>query len=113
MNEQEDLIWIFTSHETEAPVPAKRRGGLDNVIKKAAVATSEVAVSTLQNNVCRFLQSLDTILSASPKSVGELTVDEVEIHAQIDGKGNIGLAGLAQAEFSTQGGIKFVLRRKL
>jgi hypothetical protein len=60
----------------------------------------------------RFLRSLDSIISASPQEVGGLILDEVEIQAQIDGKGNVGLSGIASAEFATKGGLKFVLRKK-
>ena len=40
-------------------------------------------------------------------------LDEVEIHAQIDSKGNVGISGVAGAEVAVQGGIKLVLRKKL
>ena len=82
-------------------------------MKPDTAKVSEVAVSTLQENMRFFLSNLDTIISASPKDVGGLVLDEVEICAQIDGRGNVGISGIAGAEVSAQGGIKFVLRKKV
>jgi len=104
-------ILIFITGESAAS-PSEVRRGLGDAIKGAAAKASEVAVTTLQENMRRFLSSLDTVISASPKDVGGLTLDEVEIHAQIDGKGNVGISGIGGAEFAAQGGIKFVLRKK-
>lgn len=112
MSDNADYILIFAGGEASVSPPDVRRG-LGGAMKTAATKASEVAVSTLQENMRLFLSNLDTIISASPKDVGGLTLDEVEIHAQIDGKGNIGISGIAGAEFAAQGGIKFVLRKKV
>jgi len=115
MNEQGDFITIFAGGEAESPTPshAVTRGIVGDAFKGAAQKISQVAVSTLQDNFRRFFASLNTIISASPQNVGGLTLDEVEIQAQIDSKGNIGISGIAGAEFAVQGGIKFVLRKKV
>jgi len=105
----DNYILIFTGGEA----PHAVRRGLGDTMKSAAAKGSEVAVNVLQENMRRFLGSLDTIISASPKDIGGLTLDEVEIHAQIDSKGNIGISGIAGVEFAAQGGIKFVLRKKM
>ena len=112
MTDNADCIVIFTSDEAAAS-PAAVRRGLGEVVKSATAKASEVSVNTLQENMRRFLSSLDTIISVSPKDVGGLTLDEVEIHAQIDGKGNVGVSGIMGVEFAAQGGIKFVLRKKM
>ena len=112
MNDKADYILIFAGGEVAVPPPDVRRG-LGNAMKTATAKASEIAVSTLQENMRRFLESLDTIISASPKDVGGLMLDEVEICAQIDSKGNVGISGIAGAEVSAQGGIKFVLRKKV
>jgi len=112
VSDNKDHILIFAGSEAAAPPPDVRRG-LGNAMKTATAKASEVAVSTLQENMRLFLESLDTIISASPKDVGGLTLDEVEICAQIDSKGNVGIYGIAGAEVSAQGGIKFVLRKKV
>ena len=112
MNNNADYILIFASGEVAAP-PHDARRGLGGAMKTATTKASEVAVSTLKENMRLFLESLDTIISASPKDVGGLVLDEVEIYAQIDSKGNVGISGIAGAEVSAQGGIKFVLRKKV
>jgi hypothetical protein len=112
MNDKADYILIFAGGEATTSPPDIRRG-LGDAMKTATAKASEVAVSTLQENMRLFLESLDTIISASPKDVGGLVLDEVEICAQIDSKGNVGIYGIAGAEVSAQGGIKFVLRKKV
>lgn len=112
MSNDTDYMLIFSSGGVAVPSSEVRRG-LGDALKNAAAKASEVAVSTLQANMCRFLSCLDTIISTSPKEVGGLTLDEVEIHAQIDGKGNIGISSMAEGEFAAQGGIKFVLRKRV
>jgi hypothetical protein len=94
MGNNADRILIFTGGDVSPEV----RRGLGSALKNAAAQASEVAVSTLQENLRRFLSSLDTILSNSPKEVGGLALDEVEIHVQIDSKGNVGISALAGAE---------------
>ncbi len=109
MDDNADRILIFTGGEVSPDV----RRGLGDSLKSAAVQASEVAVSTVQGNLCHFLSSLDTILSASPTEIGGLMLDEVEIHAQIDSKGSVGISGVVGAQVAVQGGIKLVLRKKL
>lgn len=111
MSDKEESIWIFSTGDFTSTTPEARRG-LRERIESAAATASKVTVRTLQENMGRFLQSLDTIISASPQEVGGLSLDEIEIQAQIDGKGNVGLSGIASAEIAAQGGLKFVLRKK-
>ncbi|UCH92569.1 MAG: hypothetical protein JSV88_20045 [Candidatus Aminicenantes bacterium] len=112
MTEKPDFITIFAGGEPEGSSPTVTRR-LGDTVKSAAAKVSQVTVDTLQKNFRRFFESLDKIISASPKDVGGLTLDEVEIQAQIDSKGNIGISGIVEAEFAVQGGIKFVLRKKV
>ena len=112
MNNKSDIIMIFASSEPEVQTHEVRRG-VSEAVKSVAHKFSEVAVSTMKDNVRRFLKNLDIILKSSPKDVGGLTLDEVEIQVQIDGKGNVGISGIAEAELAAQGGIKFVLRKKM
>jgi hypothetical protein len=112
MTDKSDCILIFAVGESAVPSTDVRRG-LRDKMNSAAIKASEVTVSTLQDNMRRFLSSLDTILSSSPKDVGGLTLDEVEIQAEIDGKGNVGISGIAGAELAAKGGIKFVFRKKM
>jgi hypothetical protein len=113
MPNEEKYIYIFTADvPAKAPAAAFRRG-LKDVVEKAKERGIKTAVSTIQGNMRAFLQGLDEIISASPTDVGGLTLEEVEVHAQIDGKGNVGISGIVGAEIAMQGGIKFVLRKKI
>ena len=86
--------------------------GLESTLKSAAIKASAVTVGALQETPCHFLIGLDAIIGGSPNEIGGLTLDEVEIHAQIDSKGNVGLSGFAGLEVAAQRGIKFVLRKR-
>ena len=81
MSDNKDHILIFTGGEVAAP-PPDARCGLGDAMKTATVEASEVAVSTLQENMHLFLESID----AAPKDVGGFVLDEVEICSQIDSK---------------------------
>jgi hypothetical protein len=108
----DEYLLVFTdSGQDEEEQPITR--GLKDRLKPATEKASAVAVKTLQENMCRFLASLDTVLKTSPKEVAGMTLEEVEIQVQVDGKGNVGIAGIFGSEISAQGGIKFILRKKL
>ena len=108
MADSNESILIFTGGEAEGE--ARRR--LREVAQKASGTISEIAVSTLQENMHKFLRSLSTILSVPPEEVGGGALDTVEVSAQLDGKGNIGLRGVGTAELAAHGGIKLVLKKK-
>jgi hypothetical protein len=112
MNEHVDTITIFSTPAQESEPSTSYRGARE-LVSNVTGRASEIAVSTVQNNFVRFIKAVDRILGSMPKSVGELTLREVEIHAEIDGKGNIGISSIAGAEIATKGGIKFVLRREM
>ena len=95
----------------ETPPPEVRRG-LGQALKNAAGNASEVAVSTLQENMRRFLTSLDEVMSASPEEIGGMRLEEVQMHLHIDARGNIGISAIADAQLTAQGGIRLVLRRQ-
>jgi len=108
-----ESILIFTG-ESQSKIPYEsERGVVRGSLRNVAGNISKVAVTSMENNMRQFISSLDRIIGASPKEVGGLSLDEIEIHANIDGKGNIGISGIASAEVAVQGGIKFILRRKL
>jgi hypothetical protein len=107
-----ESIIIFAAAEPAATRDVTRRGpmGASRLLGAKGV---EIAVSTMQENISRFLDGLDAIIGESPVEIGEWRLDEIEIHTQIDGKGNIGISGILGAELAAQGGIKFVLRKKV
>ena len=102
-------IMIFSAEMPLSQEAKVTRGGIENVVNKG----TEIAIEVLQDNITRFIKGLDRILESSPKTIGGLELDEIELHASIDGKGNVGLVGIGGAEISAQSGIKFVLRKKL
>lgn len=109
---KKEYLYIFTADIPVRSSAGSGRRGVHDVVEKIRGSGVKTALSTIQNNMCGFLESLDKIIAASPQDVGGLALDEIEVHAQIDGKGNVGIAGLLSAEVATQGGIKFVLRKK-
>ena len=113
MPSEEKYIYIFSAAAPAVEPAAAQRSSRRGIIKVAKEQGVKAAVSTIQENMRGFLQGLDEIISASPTAVGGLTLDEIEIHAQIDGKGNVGISGIVGAEIAMQGGIKFVLRKKI
>jgi len=110
VDQSEESIFIFTGDDTASGSGARR--GLKQAAEAAAGKVSEVAVTTVQENMRKFLHSLSVIMSAPPEDVGGLTLDTVEVSAQIDGKGNIGMIGIGSAEMAVHGGLKLILKKK-
>lgn len=111
MHTTTDSIVIFTGAPEHGSSPDATMRGPSTMTTTAMQAATEITVRTLKDNMSNFLRNLDIIISASPKDVGDLRLDEVEIHAQIDSNGTIGIVGLVGAAFAAHGGIKFVLRK--
>lgn len=88
------------------------RRGPEKALHNASSKAQAVTVAALRENTRRFLTALDTVLRAAPKDIGGMALEEVEIHAQLDSKGNLGILGILGLETAVQGGIKFVLRKK-
>lgn len=107
----DDSVLIFTVDQVSTSFSDEVRRGLESSFNKSVSHAAEITVATLQENMRRFLNNLDSIISTSPSDIGGLVLDEIEIQAQIDGKGNIGFAGVGM-ELAAQYGIKFVLRKK-
>jgi len=59
VSDNKDHVLIFTGGETAVSALDARRG-LGNAMKTTTTKAFEVAVSTLQENMRRFLESLDT-----------------------------------------------------
>jgi hypothetical protein len=103
-------IIIFSGGEATSSSDVRR--GLEEEAEGIVGRASEVAITTLQENMRRFLHDLGVILSVPSKGTGGLVLDTVEVSAQIDSKGNIGITGVGGAELAGHGGIKLVLRMK-
>jgi hypothetical protein len=106
-------LYVFTAEGPARTAEGTGRRGIHDIAAKAADRGVKIALGTLQNNMRHFLEALDSIVTGSPREVGGLALEEIEVHAQIDGKGNVGIAGWLGAEAALQGGVKFVLRKRL
>jgi hypothetical protein len=114
MEKKPETILIFTNDiPIDVTKSETKRGGINSLITGSSQKIAEVKVEEMQKKMSQFIKNLDKIMASSPKEVGGLTLDEIEIHANIDSKGNIGIAGIFGAELAMQGGIKFILRKKI
>lgn len=94
-----DSIWVVTSESI-----ATRGGG--------SRQAKPLKVEVLAENMNLFIGQFSDILEKTPQKLGNFHFDELEIHAEITGKGTIALLGTG-AELGAAGGIRFVFRRSL
>lgn len=67
-------------------------------------------VEVLADNINLFIGQMGEILEKTPEKLGKFHFDELEIHAEITGKGTLALFGTG-AELGATGGLRFVFRR--
>jgi hypothetical protein len=70
----------------------------------------EVDVNQLAVNINLFLDQMGGVIANTPDTVGRFQLAEVEISAEITGKGQVVLWGVG-GEVGTGGGIKFVFKK--
>jgi hypothetical protein len=92
-----DTIWVVTNESEET------RGGRGREVKPLKI--EELAV-----NINLFLEQVGGILEKTPEKLGKFHFDELEVHAEITGKGTIALFGTG-GELGAAGGLRFVFRR--
>lgn len=92
-----DTIWVVTSE----PIATRGTG-----IKQAKL----LKVDILAENVNLFIGQMGTILENTPEKLGKFNFEELEVHAEINGKGTISLLGTG-GEIGATGGLRFVFRR--
>ncbi len=98
MNEEQiekDTIWVVTSE------PIATRGGRQS---------KPLRVEVLADNVNLFIGQMGAILEKTPEKVGKFHFEELEVHAEISGKGTLTLFGTG-GEIGATGGLRFVFRR--
>ena len=93
-------IAIVTAEEIEG---ARLAGG--GLTRKLEVDVSQLAV-----NINLFLDQMGEVMAKTPNAVGAFQLAEVEVSAQITGKGQVVLWGIG-GEVGAGGGIKFVFKR--
>lgn len=71
---------------------------------------AQVDINVLQTNVNNFLVKIDDIVKSSPDKVGKYIVESIEIHAEVNGEGQVGLLGTGVTVGGTAG-ITFILTK--
>jgi hypothetical protein len=94
-----DTMWVVTSE----PMATRGTG-----IKQA----KPLKVDVLAENINLFIGQMGTILERTPEKLGKFNFEELEVHAEITGKGSIMLFGTG-GEIGATGGLRFVFRRTL
>jgi hypothetical protein len=93
----EDTIWVVTAD----PMATRGAG-----IKQA----KPLKVEVLAENINIFIGQMGTILEHTPEKLGKFNFEELEVHAEVTGKGTISLFGTG-GEIGATGGLRFVFRR--
>lgn len=93
---EKDTIWVVTSE------PIATRGG-----RRQA---KPLKVEWLAENVNLFISQMGSLLDQTPEKVGKFQFEELEVHAEISGKGTLMLFGTG-GEVGATGGLRFVFRR--
>lgn len=83
------------------------RSGSGALVKKL-----EIGVEQLSINVNVFLAQMGSIVANTPAQVGGFQLAEIEVSAEITGKGQVILWGVG-GEVGTGGGIKFVFKKQV
>ncbi len=100
MNEEstdKDTMWVVTSE----PMATRGTG-----IKQA----KPLKVDVLAENIHLFIWQMGNILEKTPEKLGKFNFEELEVHAEVTGKGSIMLFGTG-GEVGATGGLRFVFRR--
>lgn len=71
----------------------------------------EIDTDQLAVNISVFLDQMGEVMSRTPDSVGRFQLAEVEVSAEITGKGQVVLWGVG-GEVEAGGGIKFVFKKQ-
>lgn len=74
-------------------------------IKKIDIDADQLAI-----NVNLFLTQMGNIVAKTPDEVGKFMLSEIEVSAEINGKGQVVLWGVG-GEVGASGGIKFIFRK--
>ena len=92
-----DIMWVVTSE----PMATRGTG-----IKQA----KPLKVDVLAENIHLFIWQMGNILEKTPEKLGKFNFEELEVHAEVTGKGSIMLFGTG-GEVGATGGLRFVFRR--
>ena len=101
------------AHKDEVIVFVNRQSSMQfmNEESQERRIATYVQVETLQTNIIHFLGKMDSVVRSSPDTIGEFDLDRIEIHAETNGEGQVGLLGTGVSVGATAG-ITFVLSRR-
>ena len=102
----EDKITVIT-YELVEEKPAVTRRFVSGAIKHF----SEVQIENLRANLDSFLKSLDKLISDTRESIGDFEISELEVFAEVDAEGKIGLFG-SGLQVGGKGGLLIRLKRR-
>lgn len=95
-----DRITIVTTGELEGE---RAVGGI--LAKRLDMDVTQLAV-----NISVFLDQMGKVVAQTPDTVGKFHLAEIEVSAEITGKGQVVLCGVG-GELGAGGGIRFVFRK--
>ena len=99
-NGNKNTITVVTIDELEGT-----RSISGTLTKKLELSAEQLAV-----NINLFLDQMGNVVSKTPETVGSFRLAEIEISAEISGKGQVVLWGVG-GEVGAGGGIKFIFKR--
>ncbi len=100
MNEEpldKDTMWVVTSEPMTTG---------ETKIKQA----KPLKVDVLAENIHLFIWQMGNILEKTPEKLGKFSFEELEVHAEVTGKGSVMLFGTG-GKIGATGGLRFVFRR--
>lgn len=95
----EDKIWVVTVRQSTT------------LAERRELIETQIDVGVLSGELQSFLSKLSSILTATPKAIGDYELDEIELSAEVSASGTIKILG-SGIESSLGSGLKFVFRRK-
>lgn len=93
---EKDIIEVITSDTVTTRGGSKRAKPLE--------------VEILAENVNLFIGQMSKLLEKTPEKLGKFHFEELEVHAEITGTGQLVLFGVG-GELGAAGGLRFVFRR--
>ena len=103
MPENDDIGAKLTIVTAEEIVGMRRAGGL--LTKKLDIDPDQLSI-----NINIFLKQMAEVVNKTPKDMGPFQLSEIEVSAEITGKGQVVLWGVG-GEVGAGGGVKFVFKK--
>ncbi len=101
-NDKQDTIIIFSDSQSSPQ--------LKGVISTRARIPNVINVDDLKTNIQKFLSSMDKVVQSSPEKIGKYSLDTIQINAEINGEGSVGLLGTG-TKLGGSVGISFTLNK--